>query len=161
MSGKAARRLQSLDPRLARETHLDALSAVLLVGRLAPSGAPVAIAEAALAAPAAENPPRPSDLLLDGLATRVTAGVSAGAPLLKRALASYGSGDGSGEEELRWMWLAGHAAVDLWDYGAWEAIANRHFQLAIETGALGLLPLGLSLRIAVCGLTGDLSAAAR
>ena len=148
---KAARRLQPLDPRLARETYLDALAAAQLAGRLAPSGAASAIAEAALAAPPAENPPRASDLLLDGLATRVTAGFSAGAPVLKRALASYGSGDGSGEEELRWMWLAGHAAVDLWDYGAWEAIANRHFELATETGALGLLPLGLSLRIAVCG----------
>ena len=158
---KAARRLQSLDPKLARETYLDALTTALLAGRLAPGGAAVAIAEAALAAPAANEPPRPSDLLLDGLATRVTVGFSAGAPVLKRALASYGSGDGSGEEELRWMWLAGHAAVDLWDHGAWEAIADRHFQLATETGALGLLPLGLSLRIAVCGFTGDLAAAAR
>ncbi len=99
----AARRLQSLDPRLARETYLDALSTALLAGRLAPSGAAVAIAEAALAAPPAENPPRPSDLLLDGVATPVTAGFSPGAPVLKRALASYGSGDWSGEEELRWI----------------------------------------------------------
>ncbi len=158
---KAARRLQSLDPRLARETYLDALSTALLAGRLAPGGATVAIAEAALAAPPAENRPRPSDLLLDGLATRVTAGFSAGAPVLKRALASYGSGEGSGEDELRWMWLASHAAVDLWDYAAWEAIADRHFQLATETGALGLLPLGLSLRIALYGFTGDLAAAAQ
>ena len=158
---KAASQLQSLDPRLARETYLDALATAQLAGRLAPDGATSAIAAAALAAPPAANPPRASDLLLDALATRVTAGFRAGAPVLKGALASYRSGDGSGEEELRWMWLAGHAAVDLWDYGAWEAIANRHFQLAKETGALGLLPLGLSLRIAVCGFTGDLAAAAK
>jgi DNA-binding CsgD family transcriptional regulator len=158
---KAATRLQPLDPKLARETYLDALTTALLAGRLAPSGAALTIAKAALAAPPVDNPPRSSDLLLDGLATRVTAGFSASAPVLKRALVSYGSGDGSGEEELRWMWLAGHAAVDLWDHGAWEAIANRHFQLATETGALGLLPLGLSLRIAVCGFTGDLAEAAQ
>ncbi len=47
-----------------------------------------------------------------------------------------------------------------WDYDAWEAIATRHFELAGETGALGLLPLGLSVRIAVCAFTGELDAAA-
>jgi hypothetical protein len=140
---------------------MDAISTAQLAGRLAPSGAAVAIAEATLAAPPPADPPRASDLLLDGLAARVTAGVNAGAPVLRQALVTYRSGDASDEEELRWMWLAGHAGVDLWDYDAWEAIASRHFQLASETGALGLLPLGLSLKIAVCGFTGELAAAAQ
>ncbi len=158
---KAARRLEPLDPKHARETYLDALSAAQAVGRLASDGAAVTVAEAALSAPAPADPPRASDLLLDGLAARVTEGFAAGAPVLKRALASYLDGDGSGEDGLRWMWLAGHAAADLWDYDAWKAIAIRHFELTGETGALGLLPLGLSMRIAVCGFAGELVAAAR
>ena len=35
---KAARRLERLDPRLARETYLDALAAAMFAGRLAPGG---------------------------------------------------------------------------------------------------------------------------
>jgi DNA-binding NarL/FixJ family response regulator len=153
--------LEPLDPRRARETYLDALSAAQAVGRLASDGAAVSVAEAALSGPPPADPPRPSDLLLDGLAARVTAGFAAGAPVLKRALASYLGGGDSDADELRWMWLAGHAAADLWNYDAWEAIATQHFELASETGALGLLPLGLSLRVAVCAFAGELAAAAR
>ena len=67
---KAARQFEPLDPRLARETYLDALAAAIFAGRLALGGGMREVAEAARAAP----PPQPArgpDLLLDGLALLV------------------------------------------------------------------------------------------
>jgi len=127
---RAAKRLEPLDLALARETYLDALSAAMFVGRLAAGIGVMEVAQAALAAPK-PHPPRASDLLLDGLATRFTRAYAAGAPMLKRALNAYPSKNVSSEEALRWM-----AAIDLWDDQMWEALATRHLQLARETGAL-------------------------
>ena len=76
----AARRLAPLDVRLSRETHLEALAAAMFAGRLAAPGSVAEAAEAAIAAPPAPDPPRAVDLLLDGLATRFTAGYAAAAP---------------------------------------------------------------------------------
>ena len=47
------------------------------------------ISEAALAGPPPPEPPRPSDLLLQGLAVRFTDGPAAGAPILKEALRAF------------------------------------------------------------------------
>jgi DNA-binding CsgD family transcriptional regulator len=58
------------------------------------------------------------------------------------------------------MWLAGHAAVDLWDDETWDSLATRHLELARATGALTLLPLVLSIRIAAHTFCGELAAAA-
>jgi hypothetical protein len=48
---KAAREFEPLDPRLARETYLDALAAATFAGRLALGGGIQEVAEAARAAP--------------------------------------------------------------------------------------------------------------
>ena len=83
----AARRLEALDPALARETYLEALGAAMYAGRLdADSGVRMA-AEAARAAPAAPQPPRSIDLVLDGMATRFTEGPGRGRAAARRALA--------------------------------------------------------------------------
>ena len=64
---KAAERLRELDPELARETYLEALTAAIFAGPLAgPGASPHEIAEAASSAPRARKPRGP-DLLLDGL----------------------------------------------------------------------------------------------
>ena len=73
---KAAQRLERLDPKLARETYLDAWGAALFAGRLAL----LEVSRAARSAPPPAHPPRPSDLLLDGLATLITDGHIAAAP---------------------------------------------------------------------------------
>src|SRR6516225_3252011 len=76
---------------------------------------------AARAAPAPAGPPRPVDLLLDGLATSFTEGCAAGAPPVTRALVAFRSEDIASEDALRWLALASRIAGDgLWDHEAWE-----------------------------------------
>ena len=157
---RAAKRLEPLDAALARETYLDALTAAQFAGRLARNGGVREVAQAARTAPEAPTLQHAVDVLLKGLATRFAGGYAVSVPMLKRALrADPGSGMSS-EQELRWMWLAGHAAVDLWDDETWELLATRHLQLARETGAITALPLALSIRIAAYTFAGELAAAA-
>src|SRR3954452_23331878 len=102
----AARRLESLDAAMARETHLEAMAAAMFAGRLGDEPGVRDTAEAALTAPAAPQPPRAIDLLLDGLATRFTDGYSAGAPPLRTALDAFRREEGLTARDVRWLWLA-------------------------------------------------------
>jgi DNA-binding CsgD family transcriptional regulator len=155
----AARRLETLDVALARETYLDALFAAQFAGRLAPDCGLHDVAQAALGAPPPSGPPRPSDLLLAGLATQFIEGHAAAAPILKEALRAFSSESVSTEEELRWLFLACRTAVDLWDHAAWSALAGRGVQLARDHGALSVLHLALSQRIAAWSFAGEVAAA--
>ena len=153
----AAKLLEPLDVGLARETYLQALWAARFVSR---GGAGLMeAAEAALAAPPAPQPPRASDLLLDGLAVLLTGGYPAGIPILKRALSAFHRRSVTREEEIRWLEFACHTAVDLWDDEAWEAVSTRHVQLTRDAGALSELPIALTSRIAVHLNAGELGAA--
>ena len=152
----AARRLEPLDPVLARETHLEALRAAVFAGRLARGGGVVEVARAALAAPPApEHTRRAGDLLLDSLARRFTAGYPAAAPAIRRALRACAT-ETCTEDMLRWMWFAGFAAAAIRDDEAWEVLATRHLRLVCQSGALGELPLALCLRTTVHILAGEL-----
>jgi DNA-binding CsgD family transcriptional regulator/tetratricopeptide (TPR) repeat protein len=157
---EAARRLSSLDPPLARDTYLDALSAALFAGRLArPGGSALDIAQAARTAPVPGREPRAPDLLLDALTTLLTGSYDDAAPVLGLAVAAFGS-DRSATEQMRWMWLATIASVQLWDDERWEVLSERHIRIARKTGALGDLPLALTQRIYLHLLEGELDAAA-
>jgi DNA-binding CsgD family transcriptional regulator len=158
---EAARRLSRLDPLLARETYLEALSAAMFAGRLAEPGAGVMdVAQAARAAPAPPHPPRPPDVLLDGLATLFTESYEAAVPVLRRADRAFDAAGMSAAEQLRWKWLATVSSVHLWDDTRWELLAEGHVQLARKTGALGELPLALTQRVYVHLFAGELTAAA-
>jgi ATP/maltotriose-dependent transcriptional regulator MalT len=137
----AARRLESFDPRLARDTHLEALYAASVAGRLG-SGM-LEAATAARLAPPGPPPPRAVDLLLDGLGVRYTDGSGAAAPILKRALNALLDDDGRYEEDIRWPWLAARVAADLFDDETWHLLATRHLQIARDAGALGALQIAL------------------
>src|SRR6185295_4983927 len=63
-------------------------------------------------------------------------------------------------EQLRWKWLATLTSLHLWDDARWETISERHVQLARETGALGELPLALTMRVYVHLFAGELASAA-
>jgi DNA-binding CsgD family transcriptional regulator len=156
----AARRLSRLDPALARETYLEALSAAMFAGRLAAPGAgALDVAQAAGAAPA---PPvaRAPDLLLDGLVALFGESYEAAVPILRRAHSAFDVAGMPATEQLRWKWLATVTAVHLWDDSRWEALSERHVALAREAGALGELPLALSQRIYVHLFAGEPAAAA-
>ena len=157
---EAARRLSALDPALARETYLDALSAAMFAGRLAaPGGSALEIAQAARAAPAPAHARRGPDLVLDALATLFSESYEAAVPILRQAEDAFGT-DRSATEQMRWMWLATIASVQLWDDAGWEALSERHVRIARKTGALGDLPLALTQRIYLHLLAGELIAAA-
>jgi DNA-binding CsgD family transcriptional regulator len=158
---KAARRLEPLDLQMAREAYLDAMSAAMFVGRLAPAGNGVAeVAAAARGAPPASGEPRAFDLLLDGLAVLITDGYEAGTPLVQRALSAFRSDSASTEEGIRWLFLAVRSAHDLWDDVAWHALCVRHVQLARDAGALAVLPVALSQQIGMQLHAGEFAAAA-
>jgi hypothetical protein len=82
---KAAKQLEPLDAALARETYLDAWYATLFAGQFAGAGDLHEVSRAARSAPPPTGVPRPSDLLLEGLAVLVTEGRTQAAPLLRQS----------------------------------------------------------------------------
>jgi DNA-binding CsgD family transcriptional regulator len=142
----AAKRLEPLDPRLARETYLEAFAAALSADRLVRGGNPGEVAAAVLAADW-EPSTRACDLLLDGLAVFTGEGYAAGAPALKVALRAFRDERLSEEDELRWLWLAGRVARALADDEAWDELTARHLELARRVGAFSLLPVALTDRV--------------
>jgi DNA-binding CsgD family transcriptional regulator len=80
-------------------------------------------------------------------------------PILRQAQSRFAN-DASATEQLRWMWLATVAAVQLWDDAGWDALSERHVRLTRETGALADLQLALSHRVSWHLFAGELSAAA-
>jgi DNA-binding CsgD family transcriptional regulator/tetratricopeptide (TPR) repeat protein len=156
----AAKRLESLDAGLMRDTYLEALQAAMFVGRLARGGGLLEVAQAARDAPRRPDPPDPADLLLDGLALLNTEGYSVGTPILRRALTAFRSDDISSEDALRWLWLACRAAVDLWDHESWRVLSTRHVELARHAGALAVLPIALISRMGMHLVAGELAAVA-
>lgn len=96
----AAKRLEPIDARLARETYLDAWGAALFAGRLASGAGLHEISEAAKAAPSALAP-APADLLLDGLATLVNDGRAAAIETLRDASNAFAADEHPAEENFR------------------------------------------------------------
>jgi DNA-binding CsgD family transcriptional regulator len=155
----AARRLERLDVALARETYLEAISAAIFAGHLARGPGLREAAEAARAAPP-PHMPRVPDRLLDGLAVRWTDGYSASVPILKGAVQAFCDEAISGQEALRWLWLASTSPSDLWDHERWYVLATRHVTIAREAGALSELPLALNSCVYPLLFAGELAVAA-
>ena len=153
----AARRLEPVNPRLARETYLDALMAAMFAGHLAGGDGLTGAARAAREAQRPAHDPLPVDLLLNGLAVRFTDGYAAAMPLLRRAVAAFNQREVP-PEQLRWLWLAHIIAGNLWDEHTLNTI--HHVEMARDSGALATLPLALATRMGAHVLMGDLSAAA-
>ena len=153
---KAARRFEPLDPRLACQTYLEALTAALFVGSLATPANLLDVAEAARAAPPSPAPERPSDLLLDGMAVLITEGYPAGAPVLKRALGAFCAADVTPEEGL---WQACHSAGLVWDYDSWQILSDRQIDVARDAGAPTALPSAFTMRTMPHLFAGEFTAA--
>jgi DNA-binding CsgD family transcriptional regulator len=157
---RAAKTLEPLDPRLARETYLDALGAAVFAGGLASDGSLLEVSRAIRAGPLpTTHPPRPCDLLLDGFALLFTEGRTAAAPVLERAATTFTGDEVSTEEVLRWGWLATMAAAVMWDYSTCVAVATRAVQLARDSGALTALAVTVNILGQVVALGGDFTKA--
>jgi DNA-binding CsgD family transcriptional regulator len=155
---KAAREFERIDPKVARATYLDALTAARFAGPLAGAADLVNVGEAALAAPLPQSP-GPSDLLLRGLAVQITRGYAAGAPLLKAALSAFEREMVLPPAEGRWLSLVLWVAADLWDDDTWRRLTARGVERVREAGALTAVPFALSMLSYVHAVSGDLAGA--
>jgi DNA-binding CsgD family transcriptional regulator len=151
---EAARALEAVDPDRARTTYLEAIEAARFAGPLARGVDVVEVSKAALAGPAPHRPPRPTDLLLQGMATVPIDGHAAGVPILKAALSAFREEAALPPEESRWLSLACRAAWDIFDEESWRLLVTRELQRARDAGALTATPLlltSLSYLEVLCG----------
>ena len=156
---KAAERLREVDPELARETYLEALTAAIFAGPLAGPGASSPRgSRSGECAPRARKPRGP-DLLLDGLVALLSDTYGAAVPILRQAQRAI-EGAMSQTEQLRWMWGATVSTLHLWDDEGWERLSDLHLQLVRETGALGDLAIALGHRGQMHVFAGELALAA-
>ncbi|HEX7306397.1 helix-turn-helix transcriptional regulator [Lentzea sp.] len=152
----AARRLAPFDADLARETHLQALSAAIW------AGAP--LADAARTAPPPRTPPCALDLVLEALTTRITSGHAAAVPLLRAALDSVRALEVSADDVSRAPWLFGNraggiVASEMWDFDTRRAFARQQVSLSRDAGALVQLQFALNFLADNELLAGDAAAA--
>jgi DNA-binding CsgD family transcriptional regulator len=157
---RAAKTLDSLDQKIARETYLDSWSAALFAGRLSNGASMDDVSRDALAAPRPDRAAHPSDLLLEGFSLAFTEDRSAAAPVLERAASGFAGKDVSIEEVLRWGWLATAAAVMVWDYETCIAVGTRGVLLAREAGALTVLAVSANVLAQAVVLGGEFGGAA-
>jgi DNA-binding CsgD family transcriptional regulator len=157
---RAAQRLQDLDPELARRTYIEAMVAAVYAGRLVRGPDPAEVARAARLAPYGPVDAHPlphAQLLLRGLAVRLTDGYRAAAPLLTEALARYRAQP----QELDWLCASYNmVAMDLWDDEAWFELAAGQVRLARSSGTLSWLPFALDYLAELHIQGGELSQAA-
>ncbi|HWI70807.1 MAG TPA: LuxR C-terminal-related transcriptional regulator, partial [Baekduia sp.] len=156
---EAARRLDPLDAKLARETYLEAFASAMFAGRLGLGPSEREVAEAARASSPVQEPTA-ADPLFDALVLRFTEGYAPAVAPLTQALRPFaGPGDGGGEDR-RWLWLACRLAQDLWDDELWHELATRGVRVARDTGALSLLPVMANHLAALDVHSGDFAGAA-
>jgi DNA-binding CsgD family transcriptional regulator len=154
---KAARRLESFDLDLARETYLTAWGAAGLAEDVAARDVLVEICRAVRALP----PPgatSPRDLMLDGFALLITEGHAAATPTLQRAVLAVASIPA--EDVLRWGWTTAGASAAVWDHEGWLASCARQVQIVRDAGALAALPIHLTYLGMAIVWTGDFAGAA-
>jgi DNA-binding CsgD family transcriptional regulator len=155
----AAKRLEPLDLSLARQTYLDAFIAAITADRMTTGCAALEVAQAVRAAPSPPEPAGPVDQLLDGLAVFVTDGCTAATARLQGPLRAFVAGELPSEMALRWIVLASHTALLVWDHKSWQAICTRQVDLIRDAGALSVLPYALTARIFAHVFAGELAQA--
>jgi DNA-binding CsgD family transcriptional regulator len=133
---RAAQRLEPLDPRAARDLHLDALFAAVHVGAF--GTAPEEAASLALGAVPPSGPPTVADLLLDGIALVLAGRREAGTVALKAALAGP-------DDELLAAFppVIALVCLELWDLDTYVDVLGRDVAALDAEGALTALPQAL------------------
>ena len=149
---RAAQHLNGFDVRMARDAHLDALSAAIAVA--SSNEEMTAAAAVALAAPPSPDPPQLADLHLDGLALDLSGERRQGTALLREALdRSPAELPGSLPQVITIVCL------ELWDLEAYVSILSRQIDIARASGALATLPQTLGPLAAALLLKGRVRAA--
>lgn len=160
----AADKLRPLDPGLARDTYLDALTAAMIVGRLSADKQSSAAAIAS-AIPIRHSPPpsgsvTAADLFLKGLVLRLTEGHAAAAPVLQRAIGQYLHEDEAGTADPRSHDITLRVLLDLFDQDTYSTLNARQAELLRAAGELTVLPAALTTYAGVCVTEGDFAHAA-
>jgi DNA-binding CsgD family transcriptional regulator/tetratricopeptide (TPR) repeat protein len=157
---KAARALESLDSRLARETYLDAWGAALFAGELGRGGGLLGVSREARTSAPPDGPARPADLLLDGLAGLFAEGREQATPAIQRSVGAFADPEAPADEVLSWGWLGTAAAATVWDHEGCVSIASRAVELARERGALADLTVAVNVLAQAVALAGETERAA-
>jgi DNA-binding CsgD family transcriptional regulator len=130
----AAGRFAATDPRLARQTLLNAWGMATVASDRQSFDA---VANAARSVPATGDRDT-LDLVLDGLALLVTEGRAAAAPTLREAATRIG--DLPVAAVVRSGWQSTVVLGSVWDFEALRAACTRQAHLVREAGALQVLP---------------------
>ena len=144
-------------PRCPVRPTCEALQAAIFAGRLALGGGVMDVARAAKVSPRPTSPHphgpaarRPLRILHRRIRRRRCRYCAA--PSAPRAATCP-------TEERHFLWLAGIAALHVWDDESWDVVSARHLELARAAGALAELPLALSSRAVMLTFSGELAAA--
>jgi DNA-binding CsgD family transcriptional regulator len=156
---RAARKFDSVDADLARETYLHAWVAASFAGRFAGPGILQEISHTGASGPQADAAMRPTDLLLRTFSTLVSQGRAAAAPTLGSSARLFAEGEIAIADGLRWGWLAATAAIMLWDEAGWSDVIDRQLHSVREAGLLNHLPVYLTSMALVATWRGDFGTA--
>jgi DNA-binding CsgD family transcriptional regulator len=156
---EAAKTLERVDVRLARETYLHAWLASFVAGAQARSGGRLSdVSTAALAAAPTQDGAPAWEVCLQGFARVVVDGRAAGAPILRRAVDAFLQGEIPDGDFVQWGNLATAAAHMLWDWQSWDILNAKHVELARASGALASLSIALNARSLFAAWWGDIEA---
>ncbi|QEO13070.1 AAA family ATPase [Agromyces intestinalis] len=156
----AAKRLDPIDPDLARDTYRDAFYAAQVAGQLGRDGGTLEEAAATRLTEHRDPPVSIHDRLLDGVALTVTRDHSAGAPLLREAVAEFRRRELGSDASYSWLPFVTLVAFGMWDEEGAHDVCSRLIALARERGAFSVLPTALMLGVGYEIFAGDLSTAA-
>ena len=157
---QAAQALAPLDPSASLDTLVDGLIAAFYSGRSARLEALEALANARTADPAAESaePPSIPVLILDGYTALLSGDYVKAGSLLRRLVSVLVADDLPDDQGLHWYGYGMWCACELFDFDAWQHMADRWVAICREKGALMTLPLALDYLGTVQAFTGYLSA---
>jgi tetratricopeptide (TPR) repeat protein len=141
---EAARSLDELDVRLARDTYAEALAACAVSAQATTGTTPRDVALAALRAPSCpDENVTVEDLLLEAFAVRFAAGYLEAVPAYRRCVEMLCANE-PGPGVSRWAVFGSKAAEELWDPVGYRAMLRRMEQAQREHGALDALRITLN-----------------
>ena len=156
----AARRLETLEVSIARETYVDAFSAALFGARLNGSiGIPRSRTRRAPRRGHRRSSRATADLLLDALVA-LAEDYETAVPRCREAVLRLSGEKASAKERLRWLWQGCVLALEIWDDEHALSLSRSSVQIARETGTLAELALALSAHTPILVFCGDLATAA-